>query len=58
MEPISENSLLQHFQLGVPDWRAPMTLSLAIKRESDMMAQRLARRAEDREVPGSSPTRD
>ena len=24
----------------------------------DMMAQRLARRAEDREVPGSSPTRD
>ena len=25
---------------------------------SDMMAQRLARRAEDREVPGSSPARD
>ena len=24
----------------------------------DMMAQMLARRAEDREVPGSSPTRD
>ena len=26
--------------------------------ELDMMAQRLARRAEDREVPGSSPARD
>ena len=25
---------------------------------SDLMAQRLARRAEDREVPGSSPTQD
>ena len=25
---------------------------------ADMMAQRLARRAEDREVPGSSPARD
>ena len=24
----------------------------------DLMAQRLARRAEDREVPGSSPTQD
>ena len=26
--------------------------------ERDLMAQRLARRAEDREVPGSSPTQD
>ena len=24
----------------------------------DLMAQRLARRAEDREIPGSSPTQD
>ena len=29
---------------------------MLIKR--DLMAERLARRAEDREVPGSSPTRD
>ena len=26
--------------------------------QRDLMAQRLARRAEDREVPGSSPTQD
>ena len=34
----------------------PIEYTVFVKR--DLMAQRLARRAEDREVPGSSPTQD
>ena len=33
-------------------------LSTWVALRLDMMVQRLARRAEDREVPGSSPVRD
>ena len=39
-------------------FHSTVTALLKLTNERDLMAQRLARRAEDREVPGSSPTQD
>ena len=44
--------------LGLSESRSRVEIQTSWSQQLDMMAQRLARRAEDREVPGSSPTRD
>ena len=48
--------------IGVRLWRNRLRVcSLSwytVRYDSDLMAQRLASQAEDREVPGSSPTQD
>ena len=38
--------------------KTTVTTNILFQVISDLMAQRLARRAEDREDPGSSPTQD